>query len=56
MPPIKIKLNQQQLELIDRAVAEGLALDRALLIRKALREHAANVGWKAGATNGRRKP
>jgi Arc/MetJ-type ribon-helix-helix transcriptional regulator len=39
---ITIKLNQQQLELIDRLVAEGAGSDRAALIRRALRELAKN--------------
>lgn len=56
MRSIKVKLNQQQLELIDRAVTAGMAPDRGSLIRKALREHAANAGWKTGATNGGLKP
>jgi Arc/MetJ-type ribon-helix-helix transcriptional regulator len=37
---IIVKLNQQQLELVDRAVAHGAAADRAALIRRALREQA----------------
>lgn len=35
-----VKLNQQQLEFIDRTIAQGLAPDRASLMRLALREHA----------------
>jgi hypothetical protein len=38
---VTLKLNQQQLELIDRTVARGVAPDRAALVRLALREHAA---------------
>ena len=38
---IKLRLNQQQLELIDRTVARGLAPDRAALVRLAIREYAA---------------
>jgi Arc/MetJ-type ribon-helix-helix transcriptional regulator len=38
---VSVKLNQQQLELIDRTVAKGEASDRAELIRRALREQAA---------------
>jgi len=38
---VTLKLNQQQLELIDRTVARGIAPDRAALIRLALREYAA---------------
>jgi len=36
-----LKLNQQQLELIDRTVGRGVAPDRAALVRLALREYAA---------------
>lgn len=36
-----LKLNQQQLELIDRTIAQGVAPDRASLVRLALREYAA---------------
>ncbi len=38
---IKLQLNQQQLELIDRTVARGVSPDRAALVRLALREYAA---------------
>ncbi len=38
---VTLKLNHQQLELIDRTVARGAAPDRASLVRKALREYAA---------------
>ena len=38
---VTLKLNQQQLELIDRTVARGVAPDRAALVRLALREYAA---------------
>ncbi len=38
---VVLKLNQQQLELLDRTVAQGVAADRASLIRLALREYAA---------------
>jgi Arc/MetJ-type ribon-helix-helix transcriptional regulator len=38
---ITLRLNQQQLELIDRTVARGVAADRAALVRLALREYAA---------------
>ncbi|MGH8831401.1 MAG: hypothetical protein ACREXV_09925 [Polaromonas sp.] len=36
-----LKLNQQQLELLDRTVARGVAPDRASLVKLALREYAA---------------
>jgi Arc/MetJ-type ribon-helix-helix transcriptional regulator len=38
---VTLKLNQQQLELVDRTVANGVAPDRVSLIRLALREQAA---------------
>jgi Arc/MetJ-type ribon-helix-helix transcriptional regulator len=38
---IKLQLNQQQLELIDRTIARGAAPDRAALVRLAIREYAA---------------
>lgn len=43
---VKLMLNQQQLELIDRTLASGAARDRVDLIRRALRESA-----KAAATS-----
>ena len=36
-----LKLNQQQIELLDKTVARGAAPDREALIRRALREYAA---------------
>ncbi len=38
---IKLQLNQQQLELLDRTIARGIAPDRAALVRLAIREYAA---------------
>jgi Arc/MetJ-type ribon-helix-helix transcriptional regulator len=38
---VTLQLNQQQLEFIDRLIAQGLAADRAALMRLALREYAA---------------
>ena len=38
---VTLALNKQQLELLDRAVARGVAPDRASLVRLALREYAA---------------
>ena len=38
---IKLQLNQQQLELMDRTIAQGVAPDRAALVRLAVREYAA---------------
>ena len=43
---VTVKLNQQQLELLDRTIATGTAADRIALIRLALREQAAK---RAGA-------
>jgi Arc/MetJ-type ribon-helix-helix transcriptional regulator len=40
---VTLKLNQQQLELIDRTIARGEATDRAALVRRALREQAAKA-------------
>ena len=39
---VRLRLNQQQLELIDKTVKAGEALSRAELIRRALREYAAS--------------
>jgi len=38
---ITLRLNQQQLELLDRTIAQGFAPDRVSLVRLALREYAA---------------
>ena len=38
---VVMKLNQQQLELLDRTITSGVAPDRAALVRVALREYAA---------------
>jgi Arc/MetJ-type ribon-helix-helix transcriptional regulator len=38
---VKLRLNQQQLELMDRTIAQGVAPDRTSLVRLALREYAA---------------
>ncbi len=37
---VVVKLNQQQLELLDRTIANGAAADREALVRLALREYA----------------
>jgi metal-responsive CopG/Arc/MetJ family transcriptional regulator len=37
---VVVKLNQQQLELLDRTIAQGAAVDRTSLMRLALREYA----------------
>jgi Arc/MetJ-type ribon-helix-helix transcriptional regulator len=39
---VTLRLNRQQLELIDRTVARGVAPDRASLVRLALKEYARN--------------
>jgi hypothetical protein len=41
---VVVRLNQQQLELLDRTIARGEATDRVTLIRKALREQAGKQG------------
>lgn len=41
---IILKLNQQQLELIDRTIAKGAAPDRAALVKLAIREQAEKHG------------
>jgi Arc/MetJ-type ribon-helix-helix transcriptional regulator len=41
---VVVRLNQQQLELLDRTIARGEAADRVTLIRKALREQAGKQG------------
>ena len=38
---VKLRLNQQQLELMDRTIAQGVAADRVAMVRLALREYAA---------------
>jgi Arc/MetJ-type ribon-helix-helix transcriptional regulator len=38
---IRLRLNQQQLELMDRTISRGIAPDRLSLVRLALREYAA---------------
>jgi Arc/MetJ-type ribon-helix-helix transcriptional regulator len=41
---IVLKLNQQQLELIDRTVGTGAAPDRTALVKLAVREYAEKHG------------
>ena len=48
---VVLKLNQQQLELLDRTIQRGIAANRAELVRLALREYAA----KRAAPDGQRK-
>jgi len=38
---VTLRLNQQQLELMDRTIAQGIAPNRVSLVRLALREYAA---------------
>jgi hypothetical protein len=38
---VKLQLNHQQLELMDRTIARGVAPDRVALVRLAVREYAA---------------
>ena len=38
MPQVSVPLNRQQLELLDRTLASGLATTRAELLKLALRE------------------
>ena len=45
---VMLKLNPQQLELVDRTIARGIAPDRQSLVRLALREYAA-AHVRAGA-------
>ena len=42
-----LKLNQQQLELLDKTIAGGAAPDREALVKRALREYAASHAGKA---------
>ena len=49
-----LRLNQQQLELVDRTVAKGVAPDRAALVRLALRELAAKREAEGRRAEGRR--
>jgi hypothetical protein len=37
---VTLRLNQQQLELMDRTIAQGVAVDRVSLVRLALHEYA----------------
>ncbi len=49
---VVLKLNQQQMELLDRTIAKGIASDRASLIRIALREYAAKADTAKPVTTG----
>jgi Arc/MetJ-type ribon-helix-helix transcriptional regulator len=46
---VTLRLNQQQLELMDRTIAQGVASDRVSLVRLALREYAAKHKSDAAA-------
>jgi hypothetical protein len=50
---VKLRLNQQQLELMDRTIAHGVAADRVALVRLALREYAAARNADAGTETAR---
>ncbi len=50
---VKLRLNQQQLELLDRTIAQGVAPDRVSLVRLALREYAAARKAEATAASAR---
>jgi hypothetical protein len=50
---VKLRLNQQQLELMDRTIAQGVAADRVALVRLALREYAAARNADAGTETAR---
>ena len=50
---VKLRLNQQQLELMDRTIAQGVAPDRVSLVRLALREYAAAHKTDAAAEKAR---
>ena len=41
---VVLKLNQQQLELLDRTIAKGAAADRVALVKLALRDYATRHG------------
>ena len=51
---LRVPLNQQQLDLLDRTVARGLAPDRASLLLQALREHAARYPATPAGKEGKR--
>lgn len=50
---VKVVLNQQQLELLDKTIARGIAPDRETLIRTALKEFAAKHGQSNHPSNTR---
>jgi Arc/MetJ-type ribon-helix-helix transcriptional regulator len=50
---VKLRLNQQQLELIDRTIEQGIATDRVSLVRLALREYVAARNAEAATETAR---
>ena len=52
---VVLRLNQQQLELIDRTIQRGEAADRVALVRRALAEHAVNHAQSADGVRNRSK-
>jgi Arc/MetJ-type ribon-helix-helix transcriptional regulator len=49
---VTLKLNQQQIELIERTIARGAAPDIEGLVRRALRDYAARHPRESGKSNG----
>jgi Arc/MetJ-type ribon-helix-helix transcriptional regulator len=49
---VTLKLNQQQIELIERTIARGAAPDIESLVRRALRDYAARHPTEPGTSNG----
>jgi metal-responsive CopG/Arc/MetJ family transcriptional regulator len=52
MRTVNVRLNQQQLELLDRTVSKLGVDSRAELLRRALREYARDAQRVAGKSNG----
>jgi Arc/MetJ-type ribon-helix-helix transcriptional regulator len=50
---VTLRLNQQQLELMDRTIAQGVAADRVALVHLALREYAASRSAEQSAVPAR---
>ena len=49
---VTLKLNQQQIELIERTIARGAAADIGALCRRALREYASRHTAEPGKNHG----
>jgi hypothetical protein len=49
---VTLKLNQQQIELIERTIARGAAPDIEGLVRRALRDYTARHPTEPGTSNG----